>query len=184
MASAQVAIPHNFHAILKDADSKIDTSSTEKVFKQLQSGVFLKNKQQIFARGLIYEGGQWVWYFDSGVEVAELLTGTRFKVTGYFETSLLSRGKKYDVSFIIKMKNYAQGWENPVTMEFDLPTGETKKITPDLSVQTPEVWVKHTIGDFTVPAKGMSGVMKIFLSSSDDKNKKGIVIREIDITAK
>ncbi|XP_031260916.1 protein PHLOEM PROTEIN 2-LIKE A1-like [Pistacia vera] len=200
MASAQVALPQNFHAIIKDADSEIDTSSTEKVFKQLQSGVFLKNNKQkctydqssnatnfqLFAKDLIYEGGDWIWDTDSGsgVEVAELESGTSIKVTGNFDTSKLSPAKTYAVSFTIKMKNDAEGWESPVTMEFDLPTGVIKKITKNLSQQRSEVWVKHTIGDFTVPSNGMSGVMKIFLSSSDDKKKKGIVIREIDITAK
>ncbi|KAJ0083154.1 hypothetical protein Patl1_11872 [Pistacia atlantica] len=39
-------LPHNLHDIIKDADSQIDTSSPQKVFKQLQNGVLLNQNTQ------------------------------------------------------------------------------------------------------------------------------------------
>ena len=39
-------VPHNYEAIIKDADSPIDNSSTDKLYDQLQAGVFLNQKRK------------------------------------------------------------------------------------------------------------------------------------------
>lgn len=43
----KVALPHNYEAILKDADSPIDKSSPEKIYEQLYGGVFLNQKKKV-----------------------------------------------------------------------------------------------------------------------------------------
>ncbi|KAJ0082921.1 hypothetical protein Patl1_11877 [Pistacia atlantica] len=117
-------LPHNLRDIVKDADSHIDTSSPQKVFKQLQNGVLLNQNTQ----------------------------------------------------------DRAKGWDKPVTLKFELPNGETEQTTENLSDQETNVWIQLTVGDFHTPSSGMSGDIKISLSSPDPREKTRLVIREIDIT--
>lgn len=44
--SQPMKLPHNYEAILKDADMQIDKSSMEKLYEQLYAGVFLNKKQK------------------------------------------------------------------------------------------------------------------------------------------
>lgn len=42
-----VKLPHNYEAILKDADSPVDMSSMDKFIFQLYAGVFLNQKRKV-----------------------------------------------------------------------------------------------------------------------------------------
>lgn len=42
----EVKLPHNYEAIVKHADSPFDDSSTEKLYNQLQAGVFLNQEKK------------------------------------------------------------------------------------------------------------------------------------------
>ncbi|XP_031264685.1 protein PHLOEM PROTEIN 2-LIKE A1-like [Pistacia vera] len=191
-------LPHNLHDIVKDADSEIDTSSPQKVFKQLQNGVLLNQNTQLckhnedsdaidfrlFSKGLTYHGGDWKRCKMKGVEVNELISGKSIEVKTNFKTRKLSPDKTYEVSFLIMMKDRAKGWDKPITLKFQLPNGETEQTTENLSDLETNVWIQLTIGEFHNTSSGMSGDMKISLSSPDAQEKTRLVIREIDITAK
>ncbi|KAJ0081725.1 hypothetical protein Patl1_11880 [Pistacia atlantica] len=160
-------LPHNLHDIIKDADSHIDTSSPQNVFKQLQNGVLLNQNTQdsdaidfrLFLKGLTYHGGDWKRCKIKGVEVNELISGK-------------------------SIEDRAKGWDKPVTLKFQLPNGETEQTTENLSDLETNVWIQLTIGEFHNTSSGMSGDMKISLSSPDAQEKTRLVIREINITAK
>lgn len=40
-------LPHNYEAIIKDADMRIDDSSMEKLYEQLYAGIFLNKKRNV-----------------------------------------------------------------------------------------------------------------------------------------
>ncbi|KAJ0081266.1 hypothetical protein Patl1_11845 [Pistacia atlantica] len=94
-----------------------------------------------------------------------------------FKTRKLSLDKTYEV-----MKDRAKGWDKPITLKFQHPNGETKQTTKDLSDLETNVWIQLTIGEFNITSSGMSGDMKICLSSPDAQEKTRLAIREIDIT--
>ena len=43
----KIQLPHNYEAILKDADSPVDMSSMDKLLSQLHAGVFLNQKRKV-----------------------------------------------------------------------------------------------------------------------------------------
>ncbi|XP_044497095.1 protein PHLOEM PROTEIN 2-LIKE A1-like isoform X2 [Mangifera indica] len=54
MASAQVQLPHNLHAILKEGDSQID-ASCDNLIENLQAGIFLnQNKLKFWVDRLLW----------------------------------------------------------------------------------------------------------------------------------
>ncbi|KAJ6358330.1 hypothetical protein OIU76_000104 [Salix suchowensis] len=42
----EVKLPHNYESILRDADSPVDRSSVDKLYNQLNTGVFLNQKRK------------------------------------------------------------------------------------------------------------------------------------------
>ncbi|PWA69710.1 phloem protein 2-A1 [Artemisia annua] len=140
-------LPHEFEAIIKDSDTVIDKSSIDKLY----DGVFLNEKRKkywvdkasngncfmVFARDLSVTWGEdsryWCWpninkeTSEVVLDVAELLNVCWLDVNGKFEISKLTPGIKYEVVFVVMMKDSAYGWGVPINFSLVLPDGKAKE---------------------------------------------------------
>ncbi|XP_010936856.2 lectin-like [Elaeis guineensis] len=117
---------------------------------------------------------RWPWLEeDLKVEVAELLEVCWLEVHGSFQMNHLDRGHKYDVMFVIMMKD-AAGFQDDATLKLELPDGEVQQRKVNLNKLAPKKWVMVKVGDFV--AKGL-GEIKYSLLDYDDPNwKTGLLI--------
>ncbi|EOA17361.1 hypothetical protein CARUB_v10005642mg [Capsella rubella] len=181
MRARPVKSPHNFEAILKNADPPISVSSVN-LFQQLRSGVFLKPTKQIkywvdernnncfmlFARNLTITWSDdlnyWTWFTDrespneTVVEAAELKNVCWLDIMGKFDTRNLTPGIAYEVVFKVKLEDPAYGWDTPVNLKLVLPSGKEKPQEKKVSLrELPRYkWVDIRVGEF-VPEKSTAG---------------------------
>lgn len=47
VSQTKLQLPKNYEAILEDADSQIDNSSSDRLYEQLYSGIFLNQKKKV-----------------------------------------------------------------------------------------------------------------------------------------
>ncbi|KAJ0080687.1 hypothetical protein Patl1_11831 [Pistacia atlantica] len=205
MASAQIKLPHNFDAILKRADSKVDKSS-DKLKNHLVGGISMDNQKMrfladcetskntfwIYARGMDITSGDdkncWNWTFmkdddvNAHVQVAELLGVTDLSLKAQFETELLSPNTHYEVAFVLMMKKKSEGFDqgHQVTLSLVIPDGSEQTRKEDLSKMTKNEWKQIRIGAFKT-SDDMEGSMEISLSESGSQTKKGLVVQKIVI---
>ncbi|XP_044497645.1 protein PHLOEM PROTEIN 2-LIKE A1-like [Mangifera indica] len=160
MASAQVQLPHNLQAILKEEDSQIDASSERP-----------KDRIEFHARELtIYRGNdptcwQWVYMPDTDgalVEVAVLLRIDRLDVSKVFSAKRLTPGKYYGVYFVLMMTDGEYGFkDHPVKFQLAIPNcHETIERKEDLSKLPKNKWTVVRLGEFATSCN-MSGDLKI-----------------------
>ncbi|XP_031273975.1 protein PHLOEM PROTEIN 2-LIKE A1-like [Pistacia vera] len=205
MASAQVQLPHNLHAILKEGDSQID-ASCDNLIEQLQGGIFLNqnklkfwvdrllcaNAFDIHARGLSITWGDdkryWNWTYKPDtqrcvqVEVAELLNVCWLDVSKKFPAKNLTPGIVYQVSFVLMMKNGECGFANhPVNLKLVIPNyHETIERKEDLSKLPKNKWSEVRIGEFLTSCN-MTGDMEISMFEHESQWKSGLVVDKIVI---
>ncbi|KAL5775462.1 hypothetical protein ACOSP7_013019 [Xanthoceras sorbifolium] len=202
-------LPHNYEAILKDADADfhIDNSSIELLYKQLEDGVFLNQKRQkywvdkesgsnsfmLYAREFsISWGGDnrfWHWYTepetsDVSVEVAELKDVCWLEINAKFDTTKLTPGTLYQVAFVVKMKNSSRGWDKKVNLRLRLPDGNTKGVEENLMLQPKEEWINIPVDEFLVTPEN-TGELDISMDEyKDGKWKSGLIIKGVIIQPK
>ncbi|CAK8577374.1 unnamed protein product [Lathyrus sativus] len=203
----QLGFPYNFENILKDADSPVDKSSREKMFDQLQAGVFLHSKTKkywvekksnancfmLYARGLSITWGEnplyWKWIqqkdaSDGVNEVAELKRVCWLEVHGKFDTRKLSPGILYQVSFCVMLKDPAQGWELPINVRLVLPGGKKQQYKVNLMEMLRGRWIEVPVGEFIASEKD-GGEMEISMFEYEGGMwKQGLVIKGIAIKPK
>ncbi|KAM7530249.1 hypothetical protein LguiB_033659 [Lonicera macranthoides] len=198
----KVALPHNYEAILKDADSPIDKSSPEKIYEQLYGGVFLNQKKKkywvdkktrkncfmLFARELSIAWGNddryWTWSqlketstSDVRVDVAELLLVFWLDINGKFDTKNLSPGTMYEVVFVVMVTDDSSGWQVPVNLKLILPDGNKQEKTEILDDKPQEEWTEVHVGEFiSVPEKG--GNIEFYLYENEILGaKSGLLVK-------
>ncbi|XP_044495745.1 protein PHLOEM PROTEIN 2-LIKE A1-like isoform X1 [Mangifera indica] len=208
MASAQVQLPHNLHAILKEGDSQID-ASCDNLIENLQAGIFLNqnklkfwvdrllwaNAFDIHARDLTIAWGDdprywnWTYMLDKQgsctcvqVEVAELLKVCWLDVRGKFPAKNLTPGMVYQVSFVLMMKDGEYGFANhPVNFKLAIPSyHETIERKEDLSTLPKNKWTKVRVGEFTTSCN-MTGNLEISMFEHNSQWKSGMIVNEIEI---
>ncbi|KAM1032516.1 hypothetical protein ACFX2I_036093 [Malus domestica] len=202
----QQQFPHNYEALVKDADTPINKSSIENLFQQLQAGVLLNQKKKkywvdkksnncfmVYARDFSITWAEdnryWHWYSlqetsDVFIDAAELLNVCWLEVHGKFETANLSPGTLYEVVFVVKLNAADYGWEDPINFRLTLPDG-TRQCRKVNLMQTPRgQWVEIPVGEFRAsPEK--SGDMEFSMYEYDGgKWKKGLVIKGVVIRPK
>lgn len=161
---------YSYESIIKDADSPIDDSSTDKLFDQLHSGVYLNQKRKkywidqesdlncfmIFPREFYISWGEderyWRWCSSKepggvSVEIAELIGVSWFQVNGTFDTALLSPKTTYEILFILKLDNEASGWEIPVTVMIELQ-GAVQSRKLSFMTKPRAEWFELPVGEF------------------------------------
>ncbi|XP_008799900.2 uncharacterized protein PHLOEM PROTEIN 2-LIKE A4-like [Phoenix dactylifera] len=122
---------------------------------------------------------RWLWLEeDLKVEVAELLKVCWLEVHGSLPMSLLNPGHKYDVMFVIMMKD-ASGFDPKATFKLELPDGEVKQQKMSLKALASKEWVMVKAGDFV--AKG-EGEIKFSMLDYEELNwKTGLIICGVQI---
>ncbi|XP_058730638.1 protein PHLOEM PROTEIN 2-LIKE A1-like [Vicia villosa] len=203
----ELSFPHNYENILKDADSPVNKSSREKMFDQLNAGVFLHRKTKkywvekkskancfmLYARALSITWAEnplyWEWKqqkdaSDGMTEVAELVSVCWLEVHGKFDTRKLSPGILYQVLFCVKLIDPAQGWELPVNVRLVLPGGKKQQYKMNLMEMLRGRWIEVPVGEFVASEKD-GGEMEISMFEYEGGMwKQGLVIKGIAIKPK
>ncbi|CAH2078497.1 unnamed protein product, partial [Thlaspi arvense] len=138
----------------------------------LLDGVLLKHKKQkywiegkakkncfMYARDLTISlaesqtDNNWSWFSDldqissgASIEVAKLEWVAWLEVVGVFETENLTPNSLYEVVFVVKLIDPAQGWEVPVNFKLVLPTGETKERQENMNLLGRNRWMEILVG--------------------------------------
>ncbi|CAI0378827.1 unnamed protein product [Linum tenue] len=208
-AATQVKLPHNWEAILREADTPIERSSPDRQCNQLFSGVFLnkKSKQKywvdrnsnsncftLFARDLLITWADdpryWHWPSitetrDVTVEAAELLAVCWLEVHGNFDTTKLSPGTLYEVIFVIMLKDSAAGWEVPVNFRLTLPNRVKQEHKENLMTKPRLQWIEIPVGEFRTSPENIGGNMEISMFEYEGGTwKKGLILKEVTIRPK
>ncbi|KAG8657480.1 protein PHLOEM PROTEIN 2-LIKE A1 [Manihot esculenta] len=203
----EIKLPYNYESLLREVDSPVDRSSTEKLYHQLCTGVFLNQKKRkywiermsnsncffLFARDLSITWAEdsrfWHWPYihetsDISIDVAELLNVCWLEVHGKFDTTELSPGVLYEVAFVIMLKDPAYGWEVPVYFRLTLPNG-IKQERKEILMTKPRVqWIEIPVGEF-IPSQENCGEMEISMFEySGVKWKRGLVVKGVIIRPK
>ncbi|KAL2322589.1 hypothetical protein Fmac_026968 [Flemingia macrophylla] len=203
-SETQCTMPHEYENILKDADSPLNKSlSKEKLLNRLYEGVFLNNKTKkywvdkssnncfiLYARALTITWAvdtpqYWTWVqkkeegSGSMIELAELKNVCWFDVEGKFDAGKLSRGVRYQVSFNVMLKDWADGWDIPINV--GLRIGEHKQEHRESLLQlSKESWTDIIVGDFVSSEKHV-GEMRIWMYQHSGYWKSGLLVKGIFI---
>ncbi|XP_019423652.1 PREDICTED: lectin-like [Lupinus angustifolius] len=204
----EASFPHNYEEILKDADSPVDKSSRDKLCDQLYAGVFLDRKTKkywldkksnancfmLYAKALSITWAEnqnyWKWLPQkeaSGTmtEVAELKRVCWLEVHGKFDTRKLSPGILYEVSFVVMLKDPAQGWEVPVNVRLVLPGGKKQEHKEKLIDKLRMRKIEIPVGEFVASAGDNGGEMEFSLYEYEGGMwKQGLVIEGVTIKPK
>ncbi|KAK8546846.1 hypothetical protein V6N13_093885 [Hibiscus sabdariffa] len=202
----KIQLPHNYEAILKDADSPVDMSSMDKLFSQLHSGVFLNRNRKkywvdknnkncfiLFARDLsinwIKDNNYWRWTYqkeinsDVSIEIAELVDVCWLELIGKLHVSKLSPGTLYQVVFIAMLREYACVWSRPLKFKLTLPNGQEIEHEETLKNKPMEIWIEIPTLVFQAPFEN-GGEMQINIREVDGSWKSGLVVKGIAILPK
>ncbi|KAL5731549.1 hypothetical protein ACHQM5_004268 [Ranunculus cassubicifolius] len=189
-----------------NADSPIDRSSTEKLYEQLHSGVYLNQKKQkywidkmsglssfmVFARGLTICWGEnptyWSWstYKQQDgvdVEMAKLKAVCWFDVSGKIDMSLLSQGTKYEVVYMINLDVDASGWTNPICIEFHVQ-GIVRKTHLNLLTKPQGQWIELQVGEFDMSTGGIGDVFFRIMGTESLRWKSGFLVKGVIVRPK
>ncbi|KAK3188960.1 hypothetical protein Dsin_028521 [Dipteronia sinensis] len=205
-------LPHNYQAILKDADEDFDVDKysslpMELLYKRLEDGVFLHKKRQkylvdkecgsnsfiLYARQLSIIWGEdtryWRWYSvketsDADVEVAELKNVCWLEIHANFDTTNLTPGALYQVAFVIKMGESCYGWDHPVNVRLRLPNGTVKQHKQNFRLKPKNEWINIPVDEFTLTPQN-TGEIEISMEEYKGGNwKSGLHIKAVTIQPK
>ncbi|CAL5412869.1 unnamed protein product [Camellia sinensis] len=200
-------LPHNYEAIIKDADSPIVKSSIDMLYDQLQSGVFLNQKRKkywverktnsncfmLYARDLSITWAQdnryWHWpclneTSNESIDVAELLNVCWLDIHGKFETANLSHGVAYEVVFVVMLKDPSYGWEVPVNLRLITPDGTTQQHQENLMQKPRGQWIEIPAGEFRMSPEKIEDIQFSLYEYNGGQWKRGLVIKGVAIRPK
>ncbi|KAD3640390.1 hypothetical protein R6Q59_003212 [Mikania micrantha] len=195
-------LPHDCEAILKDADTVINTSSIDRLY----DGVFLNKKRKkywvdkashgncflLYARDLLITWGEdsryWQWpcinEASEVVDVAEMLDVCWLEIQGKFEISKLTPRIKYEVVFVVMLKDPAYGWEVPINVRLILPDGKIQEHKECL-IETPRSkWLEIPVGEFMVEPTKRGFVEFSLYEYEGGAWKKGLMVKGASIRPK
>jgi len=124
--------------------------------------------------------------FGSGtmIELAKLKMVCWLEVHGKFDIGMVSPGVLYQVSFIVMLKDYAEGWELPVNVRLVLPGGRQQQHKENLMEKARERWIEVPVGEFVASEKDV-GVMEISMYEYEGGMwKTGLLIKGVAIKPK
>ncbi|OIV93321.1 hypothetical protein TanjilG_23093 [Lupinus angustifolius] len=118
-------------------------------------------------------------------EVAELKRVCWLEVHGKFDTRKLSPGILYEVSFVVMLKDPAQGWEVPVNVRLVLPGGKKQEHKEKLIDKLRMRKIEIPVGEFVASAGDNGGEMEFSLYEYEGGMwKQGLVIEGVTIKPK
>ncbi|EFH39238.1 hypothetical protein ARALYDRAFT_920867 [Arabidopsis lyrata subsp. lyrata] len=106
------------------------------------------------------------------------------KIVGTFKTGDLTPGTKYEVVFVVKLKDNAIGWEKPVTLKLKVihHNGDNDRVEriENLNDYIGRNWVDILAGVFVVPPKNTPAIITFTMYETEYK-KKGLVVKGVTI---
>ncbi|XP_024157275.1 lectin [Rosa chinensis] len=198
-------LPHNYEAIVKDADTPIN-KSPEHLFVHLYAGILLNQKRKkywvdkksnncfmVYPRDLTITWAEdnryWHWpsleeTSNVFIDAAELLNVCWLEVHGKIDSTKLSPGTLYEVVFIVMLKAAAYGWKVPVNVRLSLPDGNKQERKADLNKIPREQWTEIPVGEFRA-STGLLGNIEFSLYEYEDgKWKSGLLIKGVAVRPK
>ncbi|OVA11830.1 Phloem protein 2-like [Macleaya cordata] len=124
---------------------------------------------------------------DVVVEVAELLNVCWLEVYGKLDISYLSPGVKYEVVFLLMLKDHSYGWDVPVNLRLVFPNGATQhQHKVNLQTRPRSQWVELHVGEFqTPPNKQEKAEIQFSMFEYEGGQwKRGLVIKGVIIQPK
>ncbi|KAI3860066.1 hypothetical protein MKW92_029464 [Papaver armeniacum] len=122
------------------------------------------------------------------IEVAELLNVCWLEANGKLDISKLTPGVKYDILFVVMLKNSAYGWEAPVNLRLVHPDGKTQQRKENLQVKPKSQWIELHVGEFQTPPqpddKQEKEIQFSLFEYEDGKWKRGLVIKGVIVRPK
>lgn len=118
------------------------------------------------------------------VDIAELLNVCWLEIHGKFEISKLTPGIKYEIVFVVMLKDPAYGWEVPINIKLTLPDGNTQQHKENFVEKARSTWFEIPVGEFIAqPKKG--GSLEFSLYELEHLNwKKGLLVKGAAIRPK
>lgn len=116
--------------------------------------------------------------------MAELINVCWLEVHGNFDTTKLSLDTLYEVSFVVKLKSNASGWNNPMNVELTLPDGSKHVNKVDMSKKPREQWLEIPAGKFRTFPENF-GELKFQMNEHDNRYwKSGLIVMGVQILPK
>ncbi|KAI3873943.1 hypothetical protein MKW98_001592 [Papaver atlanticum] len=149
--------------------------------------LFPRNLAIIWAENKQY----WNWpsmkFGEMAIEVAELVNVCWLEVNGKFDTRKLSPGVKYEILFVVMLKNSACGWGTPVNLRLVHPCGKTQHRKENLQLKPKSQWIELQVGEFQTSPQLSDCEKEIQFSLFECENgnwKGGLVIKGVIIRPK
>ena len=118
------------------------------------------------------------------IELARLKMVCWLEVHGKFDIGMVSPGILYQVSFIVMLKDSAEGWELPINVRLVLPGGRKQQHKENLMEKSRERWIEVPVGEFVASEKDV-GEMEISLYEYEGGMwKTGLLIQGVAIKPK
>ncbi|XP_010538628.1 PREDICTED: protein PHLOEM PROTEIN 2-LIKE A6-like [Tarenaya hassleriana] len=124
---------------------------------------------------------------DAAIEVAKLIEVYWLDIRGKIRMKDLKRGTTYEVVFVVKIQDPAEGWHVPVNVKLALPTGEISEREVNLRTQTRGQWLEIPAGAFvTSPDNDGDGYVEfsMYEHNTTDTPKKGLFVKGVAIRTK
>ncbi|KAL6201654.1 hypothetical protein ACLB2K_025366 [Fragaria x ananassa] len=201
----QPQLPHNYEAIVKDADTPIN-KSPEHLFGHLYAGILLNQKRKkywvdkksnncfmVYPRDLAITWAEdnRYWHWPSleetnnvFIDAAELLNVCWLEVHGKIDSTKLSPGTLYEVVFIVMLKAAAYGWKVPVNVRLTLPDGNKQERKADLNKIPIEKWTEIPVGEFRASPGLLGNIEFSMYEYEDGKWKSGLLIKGVAVRPK
>ncbi|KAJ6816102.1 protein PHLOEM PROTEIN 2-LIKE A1-like [Iris pallida] len=120
---------------------------------------------------------------DMEIEAASLLNVCWLEIHGRFDTSLLSPGATYDVSFVVMME-LGYGWATPVNLRLVLPDGSVQQRRESLLDRPGGQWIELKAGELAA-RKDQAGQMEFSLYEYEGGQwKRGLIVKGVLVRPK
>lgn len=125
-----------------------------------------------------------VFCSDECLAVAELLNVCWLEVHGRFEIANLSPGQLYEIVFVVKLKDPAYGWEDPVNLRLTLPDGSRQEHIENLMEKPRGKWIQIPAGEFKSSGEKVGEIEFSLYEYEGGKWKRGLLIKGVSIRPK
>ncbi|KAJ0966316.1 hypothetical protein J5N97_027454 [Dioscorea zingiberensis] len=193
-------VPHMHETLMKHADPG-------SLQDHINSGIFLNNTTKkywvdqetgcncfmLFPKDLSITWGEdtryWQWFRcedtrETSIEEAHLVNVCWLEIHGKFNTSLLTPKTKYEVVFIVKMKELSYGWYIPVNLRLSFEDGVVQQHKENLQELPREEWRELKVGEIMNNGEKSKEVEFSLFEYEGGQWKRGLVIKGVIIRPK
>ncbi|XP_027161666.1 protein PHLOEM PROTEIN 2-LIKE A1-like [Coffea eugenioides] len=140
----------------------------------------------IYPRSMLIGWGEsedyWSWEYFQGTsgdyfEIAKLKQACWFEIEGRLNTSELSPKVHYEAVFVIKLSQWAHGWDTPLRLKLTLPGGKVQERRVPLLEEPRGEWIEIRIGNFQIEKNESSGDIVGNLQNTSGYWKQGLALK-------